>query len=120
MQEGKHPQSGCFPQKIHPSLMISWGKDHNKVDYCSVVFKKVFSSVEGKAALLDEYLSHTSANLDQPNVRKARVEKSDMKFHCLNVKDLDALGEICLTMETEILEVTWELQVCGIEVTCQV
>jgi hypothetical protein len=67
---------------------------------------KFYSSLKGKAAVLDEYLSHNSTNPDQPNTWKLRVKDGNIKFRHPDSNDPDALVKICMMlMITSVLEV---------------
>ena len=96
---------------------IPWDRNPSNVDYNSILFGKFFPSLEGKAAVLDEYLRHTSANPDVPNLWKARVQDDNITFHRPDAADPDELVKICFTlMITAVLEVhrgTAGLWQCG-------
>ena len=77
--------------------------NHN---YNTILFEKFYSSLKGKAAVLDEYLSHTSTNPGQHNVWKACVQDDNIQFLRPDADDPDALVRICMTlMITAVLEI---------------
>jgi hypothetical protein len=104
---GDSAGDGCSPLEDSPFLDdIPWDKNPNNVDYNSVLFEKFFPSLKGKAAVLDEFLSHPSTNPEVPNKWKDRVADSSIKFHRPEAHDPDALVKICMTlMITSVLEV---------------
>ena len=64
---------------------IPWDKDMSKVDYNAIFFDHFFPSLEGKAAVLDEYLS-------SPKCRyHATVAKDNIKFNRPDDEDPDKL-----------------------------
>ena len=66
----------------------------------------LFSSVQGKAKVLDEFLGRVSKNPLQPNPWKNEVEKHIIRFHREGNEDPDKLLKICLTLVvTATLEV---------------
>ncbi len=73
-------------------------KNPTNVDYNSVLFKKFYPSLKGKAAVMDEYLWHTSTNPDQPNTWRLHAIEGNIKFHCPDSDDPDALVKICMTL----------------------
>ncbi len=55
----------------------------------------MFSSVKGKAKVLDEFLGKVSKPPFQPNLWKDEVEKHNIRFHCEAKEDPDELIKIC-------------------------
>ena len=105
MADGQASQDGV-PSDQSPFFDdIPWHKNPTNVDYNSVLFEKFYPSLKGKAAVLDEYLLHTSTNPDQPNTWKLRVKDGNIKFHHPDSHDLDDLVKSCMTlMITSVLE----------------
>ena len=106
MAEGSAAQDRT-PSDDSPFLDdIPWDKNPNNVDYNSVLFENFYPSLKGKAAVLDEYLSHPLTNPEVPNKWKDRVAASNIKFHRPESNDPDALVKICMTLLiTSVLEV---------------
>ena len=106
MADGQASQDGV-PSDESPFLYdIPWDKNPTNVYYNSVLFKKFYPSLKGKAAVMDEYLRHTSTNPDQPNTWRLRMIERNIKFHRPDSDDPDALVKICMTlMITLVLEV---------------
>ena len=107
MEEERASKEGTIPSDESPFLEdIPWDRNPSNVDYNSILFEKFFPSLEGKADVLDEYLSHTSTNPDNPNLWKVQVQDDNIKFHRPDAEDLDGLVKICMTpMITTVLEV---------------
>ena len=106
MADGQASQDGV-PSDQSPFLdNIPWDKNPTNVNYNYVLFEKFYPSLKDKAAVLDEYLSQTSMNPDQPNTWKLRVKDGNIKFHRPDSNDPDAFVKICMTpMITSVLEV---------------
>ena len=71
MADGGQASQDGVPSEQSPFLDdIQWNRNPTNINYNSVLFKKFYPSLKGKAAVLDEYLSHTSMDPDQPNAWK--------------------------------------------------
>jgi hypothetical protein len=114
--------STCYP---FMKVDIPWKAKPEDVDYNSILFEHffpsvkgehlmqsgklkatstllshdfLFSSSQGKAKVLDEFLGQVSKNSLQSNPWKNEVEKHNIQFHCEVNEDPDELLKICLTL----------------------
>lgn len=74
---------------------IPWDPDPSKVNYSSILLDHFFPSLEGKAMILDKFLSRSSPH---GNPWKATVEHEKIKFHRPDSDDPDELVSIRLLM----------------------
>jgi hypothetical protein len=67
---------------------IPWDADPSKVDYCKILLEKFFPSLEGKAKVLDEFLTRNSL---RGNPWKETVLRDNIKFERTDSDDPDEL-----------------------------
>ena len=67
---------------------IPWDADPSKVDYCKILLEKFFPSLEGKAKVLDEFLT---CNSFRGNPWKETVLRDNIKFERTDSDDPDEL-----------------------------